>query len=380
MAKTENIPAQIEFHRHGKLLEIVLCGDWLRDAELPDVEPILAEIAADNSLASLQFSAENLGRWDSLLLTELIKIIDTAGRLGAVADKTTLPPGIQNLLRLVYAVPERADAQRAVEPSSWSSALADLRARTLKEGELILIFIGELFIACVSSMRGKTHFRKADLWLYIQECGPAALPIVSLISLLVGLILAFVGALQLSLFGAQIYIANLVSLGMTREMGGLMTAIIMAGRTGAAYAAQLGTMHVNNEIDALKTMNLEPISFLVLPRMLALIFIMPLLCLYADLLGIIGGGLVTVNFFEVSFVEYIHRTSHAVHLKDFIVGFVKSAVFGVLIALSGCMRGMQCGRSASAVGAAATSAVVTSIVFIVVADSIMTIICNRIGI
>ena len=380
MAKTENTPAQIEFHRHGKLLEIVLLGDWRLEGELPDIEPILAEIATDKSLASLQFSAENLGRWDSLLLTELIKIIDAADRQGAEADKTTLPQGIQNLLRLVYAVPERTDAQRTVEPCSWASALADLRLRTQKEGEQILVFIGELLIACVSSIRGRTHFRKTDLWLYIQECGPAALPIVSLISLLVGLILAFVGALQLSLFGAQIYIANLVSLGMTREMGGLMTAIIMAGRTGAAYAAQLGTMHVNDEIDALKTMNLEPISFLVLPRMLALIFIMPLLCLYADLLGIIGGGLVTVNFFEVSFVEYIHRTSSAVHLKDFIVGFVKSAVFGVLIALSGCMRGMQCGRSASAVGAAATSAVVTSIVFIVVADSIMTIICNRLGI
>jgi phospholipid/cholesterol/gamma-HCH transport system permease protein len=197
---------------------------------------------------------------------------------------------------------------------------------------------------------------------------------------LVGLILAFVGAVQLSLFGAQIYIANLVSLGMTREMGGLMTAIIMSGRTGAAYAAQLGTMRVNEEIDALKTMNLQPMAFLVLPRMLALIVIMPLLCLYADLMGIVGGALVSINIFDVSVAEYVDRTIHAVKMKDFVIGFVKCAVFGVLIALSGCMRGMQCGRSASAVGDAATSAVVTSIVFIVVADSIMTIICNRLGI
>jgi len=203
---------------------------------------------------------------------------------------------------------------------------------------------------------------------------------VTLISLLVGLILAFVGALELSLFGAQIYIANMVTLGMTREMGGLMTAIIMSGRTAAAYAAQIGTMHVNDEIDALKIMNLEPMAFLVLPRVLALILIMPLLCLYADLLGIVGGGLVTVSLFDVSLTEYLNRTAHAVHLTDFFVGFFKSAVFGVLIAVSGCMRGMQCGRSASAVGDAATSAVVTSIVFIVVADSLMTIMCNRIGI
>jgi phospholipid/cholesterol/gamma-HCH transport system permease protein len=167
---------------------------------------------------------------------------------------------------------------------------------------------------------------------------------------------------------------------MTREMGGLMAAIIMSGRTGAAYAAQLGTMQVNSEIDALKTMGFEPMEFLVLPRILALILIMPLLCLYADLMGILGGSLVTVGFFDVSLLEYLKRTADAVHLKDLTIGIVKCAIFGVLIALSGCLRGMQCGRSASAVGEAATSAVVTGIVFIVIADSLMTVICNRLGI
>jgi phospholipid/cholesterol/gamma-HCH transport system permease protein len=229
-------------------------------------------------------------------------------------------------------------------------------------------------------MRGKARFRWVDLWRNIQDCGPSALPIVTLISLLVGLILAFVGAIQLALFGAQIYIADLVGLGMTREMGGLMAAIIMSGRTGAAYAAQLGTMQVNSEIDALKTMGFEPMEFLVLPRILALILIMPLLCLYADLMGILGGSLVTVGFFDVSLLEYLKRTADAVHLKDLTIGIVKCAIFGVLIALSGCLRGMQCGRSASAVGEAATSAVVTGIVFIVIADSLMTVICNRLGI
>jgi phospholipid/cholesterol/gamma-HCH transport system permease protein len=229
-------------------------------------------------------------------------------------------------------------------------------------------------------MQGKARFRWVDLWMNIQDCGPSALPIITLISLLVGLILAFVGAVQLALFGAQIYIADLVGLGMTREMGGLMAAIIMSGRTGAAYAAQLGTMQVNSEIDALKTMGFEPMEFLVLPRILALIFIMPLLCLYADLMGIVGGALVTVSFFDVSLVEYLNRTANAIHIQDFSVGIFKCAVFGVLIALSGCMRGMQCGRSASAVGDAATSAVVTGIVFIVIADSLMTVMCNRLGI
>jgi phospholipid/cholesterol/gamma-HCH transport system permease protein len=206
------------------------------------------------------------------------------------------------------------------------------------------------------------------------------LPIVSLISLLVGLILAFVGAVQLALFGAQIFIADLVGLGMTREMGGLMAAIIMSGRTGAAFAAQLGTMQVNSEIDALKTMGFKPMEFLVLPRILALVLIMPLLCLYANLMGIIGGALVTVSFFDVSLVQYMDRTAAAVGVPDLMIGLFKCGVFGVLIALSGCMRGMQCGRSASSVGDAATSAVVTGIVFIVISDALMTVMCNRLGI
>jgi phospholipid/cholesterol/gamma-HCH transport system permease protein len=245
---------------------------------------------------------------------------------------------------------------------------------------VLVSFIGEITLSLFALMRGKARFRWVDLWRNIQDCGPSALPIVTLISLLVGLILAFVGAIQLALFGAQIYIADLVGLGMTREMGGLMAAIIMSGRTGAAYAAQLGTMQVNSEIDALKTMGFEPMEFLVLPRILALILIMPLLCLYADLMGILGGSLVTVGFFDVSLLEYLKRTADAVHLKDLTIGIVKCAIFGVLIALSGCLRGMQCGRSASAVGEAATSAVVTGIVFIVIADSLMTVICNRLGI
>jgi phospholipid/cholesterol/gamma-HCH transport system permease protein len=380
MPETTNIPCQIVAYCRENLLEIAISGDWVRDFELPTIEPVLARIEAGKNIEILRFSTKALGRWDSLLLTDLIKLIDCAARKGIPVDKTTLPAAIQGLLALVYAVPERVDALRLQRQTSWSESIAIGTTKAIEHAKEIIIFVGDMVISSMATLSGQAHFRRVDLWLYIQECGPSALPIVTLISLLVGLILAFVGAVQLSLFGAQIYIANLVSLGMTREMGGLMTAIIMSGRTGAAYAAQLGTMHVNNEIDALKTMNLDPMAFLVLPRMLALIFIMPLLCLYADLMGIIGGGLVTVNFFDVSLTEYLDRTAHAVKMKDFIVGFVKSSVFGILIALSGCMRGMQCGRSASAVGDAGTSAVVTAIVFIVVADSVMTIICNRLGI
>jgi phospholipid/cholesterol/gamma-HCH transport system permease protein len=373
-------PSQISASREQDSLLIHLSGDYSLHSESVLSPTLLKQIASDKTIRALQFNCSELGHWDSLLLTELIKILDSAQQNRLKIDKTGLPTPIQGLLKLVSANPVHTDPKPTPTSKSWLKQLR-LTQQSLQESvQNSLIFLGEVLLSALNTLRGKNHFQHQDFWLYIQECGPGALPIVTLISLLVGLILAFVGAVELSLFGAQIYIANLVCLGMTREMGGLMTAVIMAGRTGAAYAAQLGTMQLNNEIDALKTMNLEPVSFLVLPRLLALILIMPLLCLYADLMGIIGGGLVTVNLFEVSVTEYLDRTLHAVHLKDFLVGFIKSSVFGVLIALSGCMRGIQCGRSASAVGDAATSAVVTSIVSIVIADSIMTIICNRLGI
>lgn len=216
--------------------------------------------------------------------------------------------------------------------------------------------------------------------LVIQECSAEALPIVSLISLLVGLILAFVGAIQLKLFGAQIFVADLVGIGMVRAMGAIMTGIIMAGRTGASFAATIGTMQVNEEIDALQTTGVSPIDFLVLPRMLALSIIMPLLVIYADLMGILGGLIVGVFGLDLNIVEYYNETTKAVSLTNFWIGLFSGFVYGILIALSGCMRGMQCRRSASAVGDATTSAVVTGIVSIVLATAVITVICNILGI
>ena len=375
-----NVPCNINVSRKEQTLEAAIIGDWVLDAQIPNIEAVLAQLGDGADIKRLIFSTVALGRWDSLLMTQLIRLIDYGTKQGIQVDTTTLPEGIQGLLSLVYAVPERIGARRQEVRAPWLEVIGNGGSRIYKDSQALVTFIGETALSVAALLRGKACFRWVDLWRYIQDCGPSALPIVTLISLLVGLILAFVGAVQLALFGAQIYIADLVGLGMTREMGGLMAAIIMSGRTGAAYAAQLGTMQVNSEIDALKTMGFEPMEFLVLPRILALILIMPLLCLYADLMGIVGGALVTVSFFDVSLVEYLNRTANAIHIPDFTIGIFKCAVFGVLIALSGCMRGMQCGRSASAVGDAATSAVVTGIVFIVIADSLMTVMCNRLGI
>ena len=373
-------PTSFQLRHHKDRLEIEISGNWTRNCEPPPLEAVLAEIRGARGVDQLVFSTDRLGSWDSLLMTELLRLIEHCEKHGVKADLATLPDGIHGLLDLVFAVPERAGARRKPSKLRWLTSVGEMALRVVGEFRELLVFVGAAGLSVVALVAGKARFRQVDLWLNIQDCGPSATAIVTLISLLVGLILAFVGAVQLALFGAQIYIADLVGLGMTREMGGLMTAIIMSGRTGAAYAAQLGTMQVNSEIDALKMMGLDPMEFLVLPRMLALILVMPLLCILADLMGIVGGALVTISFFDVSLTQYINRTVDAVHLVDFLIGIGKCAVFGVLIAISGCMRGIQSGRSASAVGDAATSAVVTSIIFIVVADSLMTLICSRLGI
>ncbi|WP_353846599.1 ABC transporter permease [Methylobacter sp.] len=358
---------------------IQLTGNWSHDAAIKPAEQVLAELGATNPSRVL-LQAHELAGWDSRLPAYLLKIIDYCQARQIEVDASGLPEGIQALLKLARAVPERTGARRATQKKSMLADIGKTALNGLKDVRGLIAFIGETVLAFMSLIRGKARFRAVDLFLYIQDAGPAALAIVTLISLLVGLILAFVGAVQLAMFGAQIYIADLVGLGTVREMGALMTAVIMSGRTGAAYAAQLGTMNVNSEIDALKTMGISPMEFLVLPRMLALILMLPLLCLYADLMGILGGALVTVSAFDVSLIQYYNETQKAVDLTDFSIGIFKSLVFALLIATAGCMRGMQCGRSASAVGDAATAAVVNSIVYIVVADSLITLLCNRLGI
>ncbi len=380
-ADIHDLSGDISLERiEASTLVMRLTGDWIQGATIKPVEQVLAKLGDSQPFHRLLLQAADLNKWDSRLPTYLLKVLDYCQANNIQADVSGLPEGVQGLLKLARAVPERADARRTVEQASMLETIGKAVINGLKDTKGLIAFIGETVLAGFALMRGRARFRAGDLLLCIQEAGPGALAIVTLISVLVGLILAFVGAVQLAMFGAQIFIADLVGLGTVREMGALMTAVIMSGRTGAAYAAQLGTMNVNSEIDALKTMGISPMQFLVLPRMLALILMLPLLCLYADLMGILGGALVTISAFDVSLLQYYNETRKAVHLPDFAIGLFKSLVFAVLIATAGCMRGMQCGRSASAVGDAATAAVVNSIVYIVVADSVITLICNRLGI
>lgn len=364
----------------NRLLIITLQGNWVIDSDLGNTAKVTQNIKKFDQIKSITFDCQDLGQWDSRLPSFLLKIIDYFHANNIETDLSALPDGVQGLLKLARAVPERTGARRASAKNLLLASVGNAVIGMINDGMGLIRFIGETQLAVLAMIRGKARFRSTDIFLCIQEAGPEALAIVTLISLLVGLILAFVGAIQLAMFGAQIFIADLVGLGTVREMGALMTAVIMSGRTGAAYAAQLGTMNVNSEIDAIKTMGISPMEFLVLPRMLALILMMPLLCLYADFVGIVGGALVTISAFDVSLIQYYNETCKAVHIPDFGIGLFKSVVFALLIATAGCMRGMQCGRSASAVGDAATAAVVNSIVYIVVADSVITLICNQLGI
>ena len=227
---------------------------------------------------------------------------------------------------------------------------------------------------------GRARYRRVDLAIELQDAGARALPIVTLISFLVGMIMAFVGAVQLQQFGASIYVANMVAIAMAREMGAMMTAIIMAGRTGSAYAAQLGTMNVSQEIDALTTMGIPPIDFLVLPRMLALSLMLPLLAVYADFVGMVGGAVVATGMLDVGLVQYWEQTKAALTVTDFATGVGKGAVFGILVAVAGCLQGMRSGRSAAAVGGSATAAVVSATVLIIVADGLFAVVFNILGI
>jgi len=361
-------------------LLVGLAGNWTIEQVLPSADNLRRQLESNPGVGRINFDTQSLTEWDSGLLTFLIKVIDECARRKVHADMEGLPQGVQRLITLATAVPEKEDARKTIEDKPFLEQVGDDVVDFIESTGEMMTFIGEAFVATTRLVAGKARFRPIDLGLFLQDNGARALPIVSLISLLVGLILAFVGIIQLKMFGAQIYVADLVGIAMVRSMGAIMTGIIMAGRTGAAFAAQLGTMQVNEEIDALQTLGINPMEFLVLPRMLALTFMMPLLCLYANLMGIIGGAIVGVGLYDVNFLIYLDRTKQAVGLNDLGIGLFMSLVFGILVALAGCLRGMQCGRSASAVGDAATSAVVTGITAIIVATAVITIVCDVIGI
>jgi len=371
--------AEIRIQETQEVFDLHLLGDWVIENQLPDTEFVFEKLA-DRKSKAIEINTKNLGEWDSGLITFLVKLRNYANKEKIEVDFSVLPEGAQRLLNLAFAVEEREGARKQVKKENIFTQAGKGFLTTVDKSKSLLTFLGEITQSFGRFFRGKANYQRSTLWVTIQETGAEAFPIVSLIAFLVGAILAFVGVVQLVKFGAGIYVADLVAVGVVREMGAIMTGIIMAGRTGAAFAASLGTMKVNEEIDALTTMGIDPIDFLVLPKLLALIIMLPLLSIYANFLGVLGGASVALAILDVSAYQYIIQTIYSVDLVDFAGGLFKAIIYGILIAIAGCRCGIECGNSAAAVGLATTAAVVSGIIAIVVSNAVLNVIYTTLGI
>ena len=374
------MPAKLSFDYHSAgSLRVKLSGNWQIDVGLPAENEVISELSSHKDITQVTFDASEAGSWDSGLVSFLFHLIKDCERKNIRVSHQGLPPGVEKLLALALKVHSRIMPQKAA--AEHFLARVGSKALEFSAGALSLFnFLGEIAVAFGRLFSGRAYFRRDEFISIVQKCGVDALGLVSLISIMVGVILAFIGAIQLRLFGAQIFIADIVGIAMIRVMGAIMTGIIMSGRTGASFAAELGLMQVNEEVDAFKTLGISPVEFLVMPRVLALVIMMPLLTLYADFMGIAGGFLISTRVLDLNPVEYWQHTQSAVSLNNLWIGLIHSVVFGVIIAVCGCLRGMQCERSAEGLGVATTSAVVNAITSIVVATAIITFICQLLGV
>lgn len=361
------------------IVVIEIAGTWRMHRGMPTVHSV------ENDLLSplprtVVLDPRDLAAWDSSLVGFLTGLAELCREHGIRLDRRALPKGLNRLIDLAAAVPENKEARPLPQTRGMIDRAGALALAYVESAGKFVEFVGRVALAMFNLLTGRARFRYSDLLEELQACGADALPIVTLISYLVGIILAFMGAVQLQQFGASIYVADLVAIGNVREMGAMMTGVIMSGRIGAAFAAELGTMKVTQEIDALTTMGISPIEFLVTPRFIAMFLMMPLLALYADFIGILGGATVGVQMLGISFETYIRQTEAAISFVALGGGLLKATVYGMLIALAGCYQGFECGNSSSAVGDAATAAVVDSIVMIVVACGIFAVLFNILGI
>jgi phospholipid/cholesterol/gamma-HCH transport system permease protein len=366
----EPAPARAAIRREGSAVVVELGGDWALERPTPRFDRLMEEGAGDPAIRSIGFDSAALGTWDSSLLSFLLQGMEHCEDRGLGFGIEGLPPGIAALLELARAVPEKEIEPRAAA-DSFAARIGHRGVAAYDAALASVAFAGEVTqgFARLLTRRGRMRWR--DFWVVVQSNGAGALPIVTLISFLVGLIIAFLGAVVLRRFGAGYYVSYLVGYGMLREMAALMTGIIMAGRTGAAFAAEIGSMKISEEIDAYETLGMSPVDHLVLPRVLGLFVMMPLLTVYAMFVGIFGGLVVAVLLLDLTMAQFLGGLLAPVTITDGLLGVFKGTVFGLVIGVTGCMRGMQTGSDAGAVGRAATSAVVTGITMIIVANAII---------
>jgi len=371
-------PTLVAERAAGGALTLRAGGSWNLHRPTPEFEAIASHLETDPRPVTVAFEMGQLQGYDSSLISVLVQIAKCCQQKQLPLEVNGLPEGVRGLLKLALAVPEKKTGGRYSQESFFTrvgTAGLDVWGTALDA----FAFLGEILLSVGRWVRGRAVFRWSDTWLIVQRCGAEALPIVTLINLLVGVIIGFVGAVQLEKFGASIYMADLVGIAMVRELGCIMTGIIMSGRTGASFAAEIGSMKVTQEIDALKTLGFSPMDFLVLPRVLALVLMLPLLTAYGNVMGMIGGALVAPAF-DITWSQYLQQILAAVDLPNYAAGILKSVVFGVIVAGAGCLKGMQSGNSSSAVGLATTSAVVTAITAIIGLDAVFAFLLTALGI
>lgn len=360
------------------LIQVQFAGEWSLVRKRPDCLNQLEKSKIDPSkFSKISFDGSRLASWDSSFLLAVQGLIGWAQSQQLEYSTDRLPEGVLRLLSIAH---EGTCFSSNQAKSRSTSAFWDYVSKLGRSWLAWQRLVGELAQALCACICGRFRFQGKDFVELVHETGLKALGIVSLLSFLTGLIIAFIGIVQLQKLGADLYVADLVGLAMTRELGALMVGVIMAGRTGAAFAAQIGTMRVNEELDAFESFSIAPVAFLVVPRVLASMLMLPLLGAWACLMGILGGLLVSLSLTDLGFVQYVHELQYAVSLGDFLGGLFKCWVFSFIVAMTGCFQGLQCGRDARSVGQAATAAVVSGITWIVLADAVLAISFNRLGI
>jgi len=368
---------QLKIEERDGGYSFLFSGDWTirhsRKERLSEIDSFAAQLSEKKSC---RFQLSDHFSWDSSFLVFLQDIEQKISLHGAGVDFTSLPEGLVNLL----AKNKSSQSSEQGKPETLPEAEAYVFGQVLSAFLRVAEFWGKWLICLWGLIRGKSFARGRDFLVACRDCGASALPIVTLISYLTGLTMAFVGSVQLEKFNATIYTADLVCLAMVREMGPLMVAIVMAGRTGASFAAEIGSMKLNEEVDSLRTLGIPAIDFLVLPRTLALFLMTPLLTLYADIVGIMGGLTVGTQVMGFSALHYFEQTQSALlSMWEIYSGLWKSLAFGLIVGLVGCYKGINSGNNSISLGKSVTSSVVVSITLIVIADALFELTYSYLG-
>ena len=339
----------------------------------------MAEELAAGDPASVRIDLGGVSYMDGAGVLTLLRLEEAARKKGVPFALEAVPEAIQGVMGLIDRESlTRSPLHAETGPGGVLEELGSTSLRIWKDFVAMMAFLGDMVEQTLDLVRHPTALRWADVFFYMRRVGAEGLPIVGIISILIGLIIAFMSSLQLKQFGANVYVASLVAVAIVRELGPIMTAILVAGRSASAFAAEIGTMRVNDEVDALVTMGFDPVRFLVLPKLIATVIVLPLLTLYSDLFGILGGMIVGVTGLDLTVYTYLQASQRSITVFFLNASLVKAAFFAGIIAWIGCQRGFQVRGGVEEVGAATTSAVVTSVLLIVVVDSAFAVVLHYI--